>query len=284
MRKIKGIHEAIYAPIDDLITYRAMPTQSIGYIDPFLFLNHHGPQVYPINNNGLPFGPHPHRGFETLTFILDGDLTHIDSGTGTSIIRAGGIQWMTAGKGLVHAEISSDEFKREGGNTELIQLWFNLPSHLKMTDPGYTGLQEEDIPVVWLDNKKVKLHVVSGEWNHIKGPVNSITGIEIVNMELQKGGKYEIQLPPERNILFYVENGKVNVNSEEALTHHLVEFENNEGKIEIQALENSRILLGHGLPFNEPIVAQGPFVMNFEAEIKQAWLDYQQGKMGSLTL
>src|SRR5690606_10186388 len=125
MRNIKAIHRPVYAPIDDLITYRAMPTHSVQDIDPFLFLNHHGPQVYPANNNGLPFGPHPHRGFETLTFIFKGDIMHKDTGGGESVIREGGIQWMTAGRGLIHAEVSSEEFKRSGGEEEVIQIWLN---------------------------------------------------------------------------------------------------------------------------------------------------------------
>ena len=164
MRTIKNIHTAISAPIADLITYRALPTQQVNYIDPFLFLNHHGPQEYPPFNRGLPFGPHPHRGFETLTFILAGDIVHRDTGSGESIIKAGGIQWMTAGRGLIHAEVSSEEFKEKGGLVEVIQLWINLPAKLKMTPPHYVGLQQESIPAVSLNQGKTTLHVVSGEW------------------------------------------------------------------------------------------------------------------------
>ena len=147
-KEIIKIHEAIYDPIADLSTWRAMPTQSINNLDPFLFLNHHGPQHYGPNNGGLPFGPHPHRGFETLTFVLQGDITHKDSVTGESVIKAGGIQWMTAGSGLIHAEISSDEFKQEGGMEEVIQIWMNLPAKYKMIDPNYIGLQKEVIPAI----------------------------------------------------------------------------------------------------------------------------------------
>ncbi len=115
-------------------------------LDPFLFLNHHGPQTYPANNRGLPFGPHPHRGFETVTFILEGSLAHADSASHQSVINAGGVQWMTAGSGIVHAEISPPAFLREGGPLEILQLWVNLPAHLKMSEPRYVGLQQESIP------------------------------------------------------------------------------------------------------------------------------------------
>src|SRR6187549_2924351 len=127
MRSIKKIHKAVYEPIADLVTYRAIPTASIDYIDPFLFLNHHGPQVYPPGNRGLPFGPHPHRGFETVTFIVEGSLMHRDTGGHESVIRSGGVQWMTAGRGLEHAELSPEDFLRNGGPLEILQLWVNLP-------------------------------------------------------------------------------------------------------------------------------------------------------------
>src|SRR5512147_1672581 len=137
MKTIKAHHKAEYEPIGDLVTYRVMPNNHIpmNQLDPFIFLNHHGWQQYAPNNNGLPFGPHPHRGFETVTFILEGDLMHRDSSGVSSVIKAGGVQWMTAGRGLIHAEVSSDEFKKNGGPLEILQLWINLPAKYKMTEP-----------------------------------------------------------------------------------------------------------------------------------------------------
>src|SRR5687768_9690885 len=130
LRTLKAIHKAEYDPIGGLVTYRAMPTRNfpMNRLDPFIFLNHHGRQVYPPGNPGLPFGPHPHRGFETVTFILEGELTHKDSSGAESVIREGGVQWMTAGSGLIHAEISSEVFKQKGGPLEILQLWVNLPA------------------------------------------------------------------------------------------------------------------------------------------------------------
>ena len=148
MRTVSQIHPAYRDDIADLVTRRPVPGPGLDQVDPFLFLNHHGPQVYPPNNNGLPFGPHPHRGFETVTFVLEGELAHYDSGGHESVIGAGGVQWMTAGAGLVHAEVSPPEFKRDGGPLEILQLWVNLPARLKMTPPRYSGLQREQIPLV----------------------------------------------------------------------------------------------------------------------------------------
>lgn len=281
MRVIKAIHTAISAPIDDLVTYRAMPTHSVNHIDPFLFLNHHGPQVYSPNNHGLPFGPHPHRGFETLTFIITGDITHWDSGGHKSVITEGGIQWMTAGSGVIHSEVSSDEFMKNGGEVEVLQLWLNLPSSLKMTIPNYVGLQKDEIPHIAEDEGKVTVNLISGERNGIQGPVNSITGLTMASVEMKAGGKFTADVKESNNIFFYVMRGRLDVNGQTVTTHNLVEFTNKGTGIEVMATDDCMLLFGYGEPFNEPIVAYGPFVMNTEQEIRQAYADFQAGKMGT---
>lgn len=278
MRNIKAIHTAVSAPIDDLITYRALPTHSVNHIDPFLFLNHHGPQVYPPNNRGLPFGPHPHRGFETLTFIIKGDIVHKDSGGHKSTIKAGGIQWMTAGKGLIHSEVSSEEFLKNGGDEEVLQLWMNLPAKFKSTEPAYTGLQENEL--VHIQEGGATIHLISGEWKGQKGPVNSLTELFMSSIDLDAGTTFEANVAASRNIFFYVVKGSVEVNGKTVRMRQLVEFGNEGEDIVVKANEESLILFGHGEPFNEPIVAYGPFVMNSEDEIRQAYQDYTEGKMG----
>lgn len=282
MRTVKGIYKAIYEPIGDLVTYRAMPTQQapMEMIEPFIFLNHHGWQNYPPHNHGLPFGPHPHRGFETVTFILEGDLTHKDSGGGESIINAGGIQWMTAGSGLIHAEISSEEFKQKGGPLEILQLWLNLPAKYKMTKPAYKGLQKDQIPTVQWDNGKVTAHIVSGKWNEVEAAFQPLTDVSLAYVNFQSGGKMEINIPRDQNIFFYVVKGEVDVNGQKIQMHHLVDFEHDAEKLNIDAITDATILLGYATPFKEPIVAYGPFVMNTREEIMQAYEDYRQGKFG----
>ena len=184
MRKIKKIHQAVNSPIDDLITYRAIPTKSIDYLDPFLFLNHHGPQVYPANNSGLPFGPHPHRGFETLTYVIKGDIAHQDSGGGESVITEGGVQWMTAGSGLIHSEVSSDNFKKNGGEEEVLQLWMNLSSKHKMVKPNYVGLNQEDILHISVADGKGFVDLISGNWEEHHGPINSLNNLTMTSIRL----------------------------------------------------------------------------------------------------
>lgn len=281
MRTIRQIHNAVYAPVADLMTYTALPTPTIQQVDPFLFLNHHGPQLYGPGNQGLPFGPHPHRGMETVTFILDGDIMHRDSEGHESVIGPGGVQWMTAGRGLIHAEVSSETFKQKGGNLEILQLWLNLPARLKMTSPRYIGLQKESIPETRLDDGDVILHLVSGEWFGNKGPFESTTGVSLCVATFNPGGELRIDISEEHNIFFYVVRGKFEVNNALAMTHQLVEFTSSGSSLEVTAETDSILLLGHAQPLNEPVVAQGPFVMNTREEIIQAYQDYQQGKFGT---
>lgn len=283
MRRIKAIHKAVYEPIADLVTYRAMPTQTMAMnqLDPFIFLNHHGWQNYPANNNGLPFGPHPHRGFETVTFILEGDLTHQDNSSGKSIIKAGGIQWMTAGSGLIHAEVSSEEFKQQGGPLEILQLWVNLPSKYKMVAPHYMGLQKEAIPEIITDNEKVIIHAISGEWNGITAPIKPHTDIALAKIDMQLTGKLSFNIPVSKNIFLYIVKGKISANNQPAEFHQLVEFGHDAEEVTIEALENSIILFGHATPYHETFIAYGPFVMNTKQQIRQAYEDYENGKFGN---
>jgi len=278
MRTIKKLHKAIDEPMEGLSTFRAFPNREIDHIDPFLLLNHHGPQEFPSNNRGLPFGPHPHRGFETLTFILQGDVVHTDSSGGKSVITSGGVQWMTAGKGIVHSENSSDDFKKNGGTEEVLQLWINLPSKLKMTPPKFIGLQSDKITKLNFDDGKVTVNLVTGNWENEKGPIDSLTDIFTSFIEFKQDGKLKNKVDKERNILLYVIKGKIKVNNSITKELHLVEFENDDEEINIEALQDSIIIFCHGKPFNEPVVSYGPFVMNTEAEIKQAMIDYQSGK------
>ncbi|GAB2771910.1 pirin family protein [Salinimicrobium soli] len=280
MRTIRNIYEAEYRPIADLKTYSPMPTANLRMIDPFLFLNHHGPQKYPPGNRGLPFGPHPHRGMETVTFILDGDIAHKDSGGNKSVIESGGVQWMTAGSGLIHSEVSSEKFLKEGGDLEILQLWVNLPAKLKMTDPFYKGLQKGEIPQVSFDDGKVTAQVISGSLSDRRGAFETLSEIHLSTLFFKSGGVFSTRVPKSHNILCYVIRGEIRINGENIHSLKLVEFNNDDEQLRIEALADSVVLFGHSEPFNEPVVARGPFVMNTVEEINQAYEDFQNGKMG----
>ncbi|MCB2407629.1 pirin family protein [Hymenobacter lucidus] len=280
MRTIKKIHRAAYSPIADLITYSPLPSRTLEQVDPFLFLNHHGPQTYKPRNNGLPFGPHPHRGMETVTFILEGDIMHKDSGGHESVITAGGVQWMTAGRGLIHAEVSSSEFKQHGGDLEILQLWLNLPARLKMTEPRYIGLQKQDIPSLSLDEGRVMVNLIAGEWDGHKPAFETLSEVYLNTIFFQPGGALTIDVPAAHNIFFYIIRGQLTVNGQAVEALNLVEFNNDGTALRIEAGPDSVLLFGHAQPFDEPVVAQGPFVMNTEEEIHQAYDDYRRGKFG----
>ncbi|WP_114951765.1 pirin family protein [Sphingosinicella terrae] len=281
LRPVFRRHAALRDDIGDLVTRRPVPGPALRHLDPFLFLNHHGPQVYPPGNRGLPFGPHPHRGFETVTFILSGELAHRDSGGHESIIRAGGVQWMTAGRGLVHAELSPQAFKEKGGPLEILQLWVNLPARLKMTDPAYVGLEAADIPQIAVADGKAAIHLVAGAMSGVKGPVQPLTDIALMWITLQPSARLDLPAPEGKTIFLYVVDGSVRSGGSDLPEHHLAEMGDGDA-VRIEADEKATILFGHGTPFDEPIVAHGPFVMNRPEEIRQAIEDYQQGRLGAL--
>lgn len=271
-RTVLRLHPGQRDDIGDLVTRN--PRTGVGA---FLFLNHHGPQLYPPGNRGLPFGPHPHRGFETVTFILDGELAHTDSAGHESVIRAGGVQWMTAGRGIVHAEISPDSFRREGGPMEILQLWLNLPARLKMSAPRYVGLQADAIPAVAADGATV--HLVSGEWRGGVGPVESLTDAFMSFATLEPGAVLRFDRLAGRDVFLYAARGTIDVAGTAIPQWTLAEL--NEGdSVTITAVTPALILFGHADPIPEPVVAHGPFVMNSVEEIRQAYADYQAGRFG----
>ena len=278
IRTIKQIHAAYQDDIGDLTTRRPLPGPRVTQVDPFLFLNHHGPQTYPPNNHGLPFGPHPHRGFETVTFILSGELMHKDTGGHESIIRAGGVQWMTAGRGLVHSELSPESFLREGGELEILQLWVNLPARLKMTAPRYIGLQGEDIPAISVDDGRVTVNLISGTWDGQSGPIETLTDVHMTTVRLAPGGHVAFPVAAERNVFLYVVRGALKMGDQQVDAFRLIELNGDGDTVELVADEDTEVLFGHCLPYHEPVVSHGPFVMNTREEIIQAIEDYQAGK------
>src|SRR6478672_5274720 len=223
-KTLRRQHAAHRDDIADLVTRRPLPGPTVEQVDPYLFLNHHGPQVYPPGNRGLPFGPHPHRGFETVTFILEGDLTHRDSGGHESVIRAGGVQWMTAGSGLVHAEISPEEFKKRGGPLEILQLWVNLPARLKMTKPRYVGLQRDAIPRVATPDGRGQVSVIAGSFRGVTGPVSPLAGVFMSTVTLEAGATLALDGLADRAVFLYVVRGRVAIDRGEAHARQLAEI------------------------------------------------------------
>ncbi|MCB2408751.1 pirin family protein [Hymenobacter lucidus] len=267
---------------EHLTTYQPLPSRFIEQLDPFLLLHHTGPEELEPHGRGLPFVPHPHRGFETVTFIFAGDVRHHDSRGNTGVIGAGGVQWMTAGLGIVHSENISRELREAGGVIEYVQLWINLPARLKRTPPRYQGVAATQIPVVALPDGGGTVRVVAGSWQGTTGPVESITGIQALTIELTAGGTLQTEVEPGRTVLFYVLHGAVQVNGRAIEERTLVEFEPEAGRIEVEATAAATILFCTGEPYHEPLVWQGPYVMNTQTEIMEAMRDYRMGRLGML--
>lgn len=266
----------------DLVTFRALPTGSLPALDPFLFLNHHGPQVYPANNGGLPFGPHPHKGFETLTFVIDGEVAHSDSTGQTFVTGPGGVQWMTAGRGIEHAEVSPESFLESGGPLEIIQVWMNLPAALKRCEPWYRGFESDELLHVSGPEASWTWHIVSGEVDGQRGPVASQTGLFMSWLEIRPSATFSTKVSTDRGVMLYVVRGEVEVNGVPAATRTMVELSHDLGsEVHLTAWDDEvLVLLCHGDVIDEPVVAHGPFVMNTEAEIREAFMEYQSGQFG----
>jgi len=283
LKTVTALHPARRDDIGDLTTRRPVPGPGLEQVDPFLLLNHHGPQTYGPNNAGLPFGPHPHRGFETVTFILEGELAHRDSAGHESVIRAGGVQWMTAGSGLIHAEVSPETFRQAGGPLEILQLWVNLPARLKMSSPRYQGLQADEIPAITADKGQATIHLISGAWGGHNGPVTSLTGVFMSTLEIKAGGRAGFGSLGGRNVLLYVVSGEVKVNGIAVPAWNLVELDLEGDMVEIVAEADAVVLFGHAEPIDEPVVAHGPFVMNTREEIADAIRDYNAGLFDNIS-
>jgi quercetin 2,3-dioxygenase len=275
---LRAAHAAYRDDIGDLVTRRPVPGPGLDQIGAFLFLNHHGPQTYAPGNRGLPFGPHPHRGFETVTFILEGSLAHTDSAGHESIIRAGGVQWMTAGRGLIHAEVSPAEFKQRGGPMEILQLWVNLPGALKMTTPRYVGLQADSFPGVTAGDGAT-MHLVSGDFGGRTGPIESLTDVFLCWAELEAGASLTFDDLVGRDLFLYAVRGDIGIAGRTLPAWHLASLSAGD-TLTISADRPALLLFGHAAPIAEPVVAHGPFVMNSIDEIRQAYADYQAGRFG----
>jgi hypothetical protein len=282
-RSIKRVVMGQDVQMGPITLKQPLPQGNIDQVDPFLLIHHMGPKTQQPNSpSAMDIGGHPHRGFEPVTFIFKGAVHHKDSRGNDSIIHAGGVQWMTAGMGIVHSESLPQKFTETGGDFELIQLWINLPANLKMVQPKYQGAQADDIPTWTDDEGKAKLNVISGTYGDLTGPVESLTGITAYTIEMKAGGKVHIQQGEDQNVILYQLQGLTDVNGVNSGDHRLMIFDQDGEDILLEAQTDGTLLYLAGAPINEPVTQYGPFVMNTQTEVLQAMRDYQMGKMGIL--
>ena len=253
-------------------------------LSPFLLLDYAAPHHFAPTQARHGVGEHPHRGFETVTLAYQGEVTHQDSSGGGGTIHAGDVQWMTAGSGVVHEEFHSPEFAEQGGLFEMVQLWINLPAKDKMTAPRYQAIQGTDIPVINLPEQQGHLRIIAGEYQGQHGPAATFTPINVWDGALLQEAQYVVNVPTDHTTLLVLLEGELLINqSQKVIASSVVLFERNQDtEIELLAKANSRFVLLTGEPLNEPIQGYGPFVMNTEQEIIQAFDDFKQGKFGQL--
>ncbi|KGQ27492.1 short-chain dehydrogenase [Gallibacterium anatis] len=253
--------------------------------NPFLMLDYAAPQYYePNKRTPRGVGQHPHKGFETVTIAYQGEVEHRDSSGGGGVIKAGDVQWMTAGAGIIHQEFHSEAFSRQGGMFEMVQLWVNLPRKDKNIPAHYQHLAKENIPVVEFADNAGYARIIAGNFADIQGAAKTYTKMNVWDMVINAGREVEIEIPESQSLSMVVLRGKATFNhNEQASAGQLVNFERSAGKVTITAAdEELKILLLAGEPIEEPVVGYGPFVMNSFEEIRQAVNDFNAGKFGQI--
>lgn len=268
---------------EGFLVNRSFPTNALMQFDPFLLLDEMGPKEYgPGEAKGAP--DHPHRGFETVTYLLEGSFQHKDSNGNAGRLGPGDVQWMTAGAGVVHSEMPEKEFAKVGGRLHGFQLWVNLPKQDKMTKPRYQDVRSADIPVAGAEGTSVR--VIAGEALGKKAVIDTRTPIMYLHYTLKPGAKVEQQVPREYNAFAYVVEGEGEFGSKRARRGQMAIFERDGDSVTIAAPKDAAsdlsVLLIGGVPLNEPVARYGPFVMNTQEEIYQAIEDYQQGRFGKI--
>lgn len=266
-------------PVRSLFSYRG----DASAVSPFLLLDYAGPAEFGPSPHRRGVDVHPHRGFETVTIVYQGELEHRDSGGNHGTIGPGDVQWMTAASGVVHEEYHSQAFTERGGTLEMVQLWVNLPSTAKMSPPRYQEILDSQIPAIRLDGGAGTARIIAGEFGGVKGPARTVTPVNLWDLRLAGGSSTRLGVPDGHTTILLIQEGSLTLNgSTEAHGVALVLFGRGGEDIEISCHEDARALLLCGEPIDEPVVGQGPFVMNTQAEIRQAIADFQSGRMGSL--
>jgi redox-sensitive bicupin YhaK (pirin superfamily) len=284
MKKVQTIHRGGERhwvgdgfPVQTVFSYNELGSE----MTPFLLLDHAGPAQFEPSEKARGVDWHPHRGFETVTIVYEGEVDHGDTAGNEGSIRPGDVQWMTAGSGLLHKEFHGGDFARKGGHFEVAQLWVNLPAKSKMIAPRYQPLTADGIPSVALPGGG-SVRVIAGEFRGTKGPAKTFTRINLLDVKLNAGQRLELDLAEGDTTGIYVLKGEVKVNGKDAGGSDLVVLEREGTNAVVEARKDAVILVMNGEPIDEPIAGYGPFVMNTQHEIQQAIADLRSGRMGRI--
>lgn len=252
-------------------------------MNPFIMLDYNSKFYFPPSDKPRGVSVHPHRGFETVTIAYKGRVAHNDSSGGGGVIAEGDVQWMTAASGVLHKEYHEENWSKQGGDFQMVQLWVNLPAKDKMSKPKYQAISNKQINRYSLENKEGEIEVIAGKYKNVKGSATTFTPVHLFNAKLNKDAKADFSFPQTYNTAALIIEGSVIINeTEEVPADHFVLFENEGETFSVQSKENSIVLILSGEPINEPIAAHGPFVMTTKAELIQAFDDYNKGKFGYL--
>ena len=266
-------------PVRTLFSYTTLGAT----LSPFLLLDYAGPTSFAPTAQRRGVGAHPHRGFETVTIVYDGEVEHRDSSGGGGKIGPGDVQWMTAGAGVVHEEFHSSDYAQRGGAFEIVQFWVNLPAKDKMTAPRYQGMRAREIPSVTLAAGKGALRVIAGAYAGVAGPAKTFTPLQVWDLRLAGAQGFDLEVPAGYTTVLVVLSGTLRLSGGETLASAQVGIFDRVGThIRIDTEQEAKALVLSGAPIDEPIAGSGPFVMNTPAQIQQAIMDYQNGKMGRL--
>ena len=264
-----------------MIVTRPFPTPRLDHIDPFLLLDRMGPVTHgPGEAKGAP--DHPHRGFETVTYILDGAIEHEDSQGNRGRIGAGDVQWMTAGSGVIHSEMPSEEIRHKGGRLHGFQLWVNLPRRDKMMKPRYQELRASEIPTATSADGRVTVTVIAGESLGTRASIDTRTPIMYLHVRLAAGASFTQAIPATYNAFAFIVSGQAAFGNRLARENDMVLFGRDGDAVTITTESGAELLLIGGVPLDEPVARYGPFVMNSQGEIRQAMIDYQSGRFGEI--
>ncbi len=285
--KNRTIQSIVYASTFDMggmPVRQAFPSSKMEAPDPFLLLHHANIKVPThTQTRHAGVGPHPHRGFSPVTFIFKGGVHHRDSRGNNNVVYEGGTQWMNAGMGIIHSERPPHDIHEMGGRQEIIQLWVNSPAINKMDQPAYFPLTAEETPRIKTADGLVTINIQAGELNGVRGKIPTLSQVNTFTVDMKKGGSYPFLIPASHNVFVYLLDGRLQVEGDNELEKNFAAIFNNDGDgITVTALENTRFFVGTGEPLNEPVASHGPFVLNNQTQIMEAFRDYQLGKMGVL--
>ncbi|HEY3439669.1 MAG TPA: pirin family protein [Paludibaculum sp.] len=286
MKKVIGVYSNPHMhwvgdgfPVRSLFTYNNQGKA----LSPFLLLDYAGPAEFPSAKRPKGVGQHPHRGFETVTIVYEGEVAHRDSTGQGGVIGPGDLQWMTAAGGILHEEFHSEAFTRSGGTLEMVQLWVNLPAKDKMTPPKYQPIRSDQIPAVALPDGAGTVRVIAGSYAGHAGPANTFTPLHVWDIRQHSGAVVELPAAEGWNTALVVLRGTVQVNGATAREAQMVLLDKSGTDLSIEASEEAVMLLLSGQPINEVIAGHGPFVMNTQEEIAQAIEDFNSGRFGQIT-